>query len=39
MALEVNRLVSTLERNYILRSLQDGKRADGRGLWDLEMFE
>jgi exosome complex component RRP42 len=34
MALEVNRLVSTLERNYILRSLQDGKRADGRGLWD-----
>jgi exosome complex component RRP42 len=31
---DVNRVVSTLEKNYILKALQDGKRIDGRGLWD-----
>ena len=32
--MDVNRVVSTLERNYIIRKLKQGNRVDGRGLWD-----
>jgi exosome complex component RRP42 len=37
--IETSRIVSTLEKNYILRTLQEGKRMDGRGLWDFREIK
>jgi exosome complex component RRP42 len=36
--MDVTRVVSTIERNYILNNLKKEERIDGRGLWDYRKF-
>ena len=37
--IDVNKIVSSLERNYILKLLEDGKRIDGRGLFEFREIK
>ncbi len=37
--IDVNKVVSSLERNYILKLLKDGKRIDGRGLFEFREIK
>ncbi|MHA2017118.1 MAG: exosome complex protein Rrp42, partial [Promethearchaeota archaeon] len=37
--IDVNQVVSSLERNYILKHLKDGKRIDGRGLFEFREIK
>ncbi len=32
--MDINRIISTIERDYILKNLKNEERIDGRGLWD-----
>jgi exosome complex component RRP42 len=37
--MDVKRVISTIERNYIKNNLKKEERVDGRGLWDYRKFE
>ena len=37
--IDVNKIVSSLERNYILKLLKEGKRIDGRGLFEFREIK
>ena len=37
--MDVKRVISTIERNYIKNNLKKEERVDGRGLWDYRKFQ
>jgi exosome complex component RRP42 len=37
--MDVRRVISTIERKYIINNLKKEERIDGRGLWDYREFE
>lgn len=37
--MDVKRVISTIERKYILKNLRKEQRLDGRGLWDFREFD
>jgi len=37
--MDVKRVISTIERNYIKNNLKKEERVDGRGLWDYRKFK
>ena len=37
--MDVKRIISRIEKNYIKSNLRKGERIDGRGLWDYREFE
>ncbi|MBN1215175.1 MAG: exosome complex protein Rrp42 [Candidatus Lokiarchaeota archaeon] len=36
--MDIKRVISTIEKNYITNNLKKGERIDGRGLWDYRPF-
>ena len=37
--MDVKRVISKIEKNYIINNLRKQERIDGRGLWDYRKYE